>query len=106
MNEQMLLSFFDEMGSIQKQAGIGSMITRGIQSFKMAPHLSLGGHGKAIKSLWQSGTAGGKGVVGGLKSLAGSPYGAMAGTAGLGYLAYRGAKSVLGGNRQRQQQGY
>lgn len=105
MNEQMMQAFADEMETIQKEAGLSSFLSGGISGLK---RLGTGRGWQALGRLgrvaYRQGAREG-GVWGGLKGLAKSQVGQMAGTAGLGGLAGYGAyKATLGRDKRRQQQ--
>jgi len=112
MNEIMSAAFFDELDQIQKEAGLGSFLIKGIKGLGKAKagvkdvgiRKTLGQHGRNIQSAWKRGTShvgaeGPKkgGFWGGVKEVAGTPEAAMAGTVGLGGLAaYGGGKALFG----------
>jgi len=72
------------------------------------PGRTWGSHPGLIKKIYQRGARQGgeglRGVWGGVKGVAKSPYGAMAGTAGVGALAAGGAYNALPSFRGNQQQ--
>ncbi len=114
-------AFDDEL---EKIAGLGSFISKGLRGWKNVAKgaskasqgegkRTWGSHLGTIKKMYQKGAArGDAGVMGGIKNVARSRYGAMAGTAGIGGLAAYGganmlrggAKRLSGGSRQPQQQ--
>jgi hypothetical protein len=117
---KMATSFVNELGAIQKEAGImsalgaiPSMLSRGGgalrswagQARRQGVGKMLQSRGKSISRLYQQGAqAAGKGGApagwwGGVKQVARSPYGAAAGTLGLGGLAATGGYKVLGGGQ-------
>jgi hypothetical protein len=86
MNEVMLAAFTDELDQITKEAGIGSLVMKGLRGWRGAAKgftsgsRSLGSHGASISKLYRQGAKGApgmKGVLGGVKRVARSPYGAM-----------------------------
>lgn len=107
MNEIMTSAFFDELGAIEKQAGIAGFLgagLRGLGGLMMGKGVSAaakgaGGHGNLIKKIYQHGAErvgkdGAKaGWWGGVKNVAGSRYGQMAAAAavpiGAGYMAHK-----------------
>lgn len=100
--------FLNELSEIQKKAGLvsglGSMLTKGVRGFGAAAKggrkvLGEGGHLASIKKMYAQGAGKSGSMAGGLKRLAKSPYGAMAGTAGLGGLAGYGGYKALGGGQ-------
>lgn len=112
MNEIMTAAFFKELENIQKEAGLGSFLIKGIKGLggvgKTVKELGVRGalkqHGKGVKGAWKRGVSpvGAEGPKRGgwwegAKEVARTPEAAMAGTAGLGGLAAYGAgKAVLG----------
>lgn len=124
MNEIMAAAFFDELESIQKEAGVGDFFVRGIKGLQkgwkgLKQHrlakavegpmpkgeqgMSLGAHGRKIRDIWRGGAQavgeGGKpgGFLGGARALGQSEYAPMAATLGVGGLgAYGAGKAVFG----------
>lgn len=114
---------------MEKAAGIGDFLIKGIKGWQSAARQAAkaatpagvaaqaagsarkvgrtwGSHPGLIKKIYQKGARQGgegiKGVWGGVKRVAKSPYGAMAGTAGVGGLAAYGAyKASPFGSQQR-----
>jgi hypothetical protein len=126
-NEIAAAAFADELEKIaqatmEKQAGLGSFVMRGIKGWqgaaakasKAAQGLkggrTWGSHLDVMKKLYTRGAKQGGGWWGGVKGVAKSPYGAMAGTAGLGGLAayggYRAATAPFRGGSRQPRQGY
>lgn len=129
-DEITMAAFNDELEKISlaemdKTAGIGSFFAKGIRGWqsaakgaaKAAKHpgvlkpgaaqgKSWGSHFGSIKKMYQQGANRGGGVWGGVKRVAKSPYGAMAGTAGAAGLAAYGGYKALPRLGSQQQQGY
>lgn len=95
-------ALFDELEKIDKEAGVGSFLAKGFKSLgSTAKNIgrkgALKGHGSNIKGLYQAGAKGKGGVWGGVKRVAGSPYGQMGAAAGTAGLAGYGGYKALGG---------
>lgn len=114
MNETMMQAFAEELESIQKEAGVGDFLRKGVRGIGSllsgkgglnVAAKNMGGHKNVVKSIWNKGAtrvgASGApgGTWGGIKSLAKSRYGQMAGAGalGVGGTAYAGSKLL--GNR-------
>jgi hypothetical protein len=104
------------MAELEKTAGIGSFLMKGIkgwqgaakgaaQAAKGAGGRTWGSHLGSIKKMYQQGAKKG-GMWGGVKRVAKSPYGAMAGTAGVGGLAAYGGLNAISGGGGQLRQGY
>lgn len=106
---KMATSFLEELSAIEKKgfAPLGYLAkgfsTLGRLGAQGAQKVSLKGLGRAGGMAYRKGAAGGGGVLGGLKSLAGSPVGAAGAAAGLtGLGAYGGYRMLTGGSNQGQ----
>lgn len=129
-DEITMAAFSDEIEKIaqaemEKAAGIGDFFMKGIKGWQSAARgaaqaakhpgvvrrgatqgKSWGSHFGTIKKMYQQGANKGGGVWGGVKRVAKSPYGAMAGTAGVGGLAAYGGYKALPRFGSQQQQRY
>lgn len=99
---------------LEKIGGLGKFLIKGIRGWQSTigragasagkRQLTLSKHKDLVKKLYTRGAKDGGGVWGGVKGVARSPYGAMAGTAAIGgAAAYGGYKAVAGNQRP---QGY
>lgn len=117
-NAIVVAAFEDELSKIatvelEKVAGIGDFLMKGIRGWGAAAKgaraaaagvkgaKGWGSHFGSIGKLYQQGANKG-GIWGGVKRVAQSPYGAMAGTAGIGGLAAYGGYKALGGGQRQQ----
>lgn len=108
-NDITMNAFHDEL---EKLGGLGKFLMKGVRGWQSAigragassgkRQLTLGKHKGLVKKLYTRGAKDGGGVLGGIKGVARSPYGAMAGTAGIGGLAAYGGYKALGGGGHRQ----
>lgn len=96
INDVMMRGMLSELEQI-KTAGLGSFVTKGVEKLRSIPKQGLGVHWGKMKNIYHAGSTAvnkdgvARGMMGGAKKLWRSPYGAAAGTLGLGGLAGYGA---------------